>query len=199
MSGAKQKQAGFTIVELLIVVVVIAILATITVVAFNGIQQQSRDSARTSAVSQIRKALEAYKVQCGRYPAHTSIGSNAPAGFSGNWGTGYTYSVDTAGNWLRNVTRSCDGTDGAGIISNVPIDPTNDTKHYLTYWASTGYGRCTDEPFYVLSVVYESSSNIPNDSRTLTCSGNGLIGNWEAGGTSGGTRAVFSNITTPPL
>ena len=42
-------KSGFTIVELLIVVVVIAILATITIVAYNGIQNQAKDSAlRTS-------------------------------------------------------------------------------------------------------------------------------------------------------
>lgn len=38
--GIAKKQSGFTIVELLIVVIVIAILATITIVGFNGIQKQ---------------------------------------------------------------------------------------------------------------------------------------------------------------
>ncbi|MCA9336117.1 prepilin-type N-terminal cleavage/methylation domain-containing protein, partial [Candidatus Saccharibacteria bacterium] len=45
---AKNKKTGFTIVELLIVIVVIAILAAITIVAYNGIQQRSRDSIRKS-------------------------------------------------------------------------------------------------------------------------------------------------------
>jgi len=40
-----QKQSGFTIVELLIVVVVIAILAAITIVAYNGIQNRAKSSA----------------------------------------------------------------------------------------------------------------------------------------------------------
>jgi prepilin-type N-terminal cleavage/methylation domain-containing protein len=38
MRASKQKQRGFTIVELLIVIVVIGILAAITIVAYNGIQ-----------------------------------------------------------------------------------------------------------------------------------------------------------------
>lgn len=52
---------GFTIVELLIVVVVIAILAAITLVAFNGIQTKARDSSRDTAARSIRQALEHYK------------------------------------------------------------------------------------------------------------------------------------------
>lgn len=44
----KNKQnSGFTIVELLIVIVVIGILAAITIVAYNGVQQRARDMTRT--------------------------------------------------------------------------------------------------------------------------------------------------------
>jgi prepilin-type N-terminal cleavage/methylation domain-containing protein len=53
----KSKRAGFTIVELLIVIVVIGILAAITIVAYNGIQQRGRDSARRADVSSIKKLL----------------------------------------------------------------------------------------------------------------------------------------------
>ena len=56
MQWAKNKQ-GFTIVELLIVVVVIAILAAITIVAFNGIQNRARDAALKSEVTDARKQL----------------------------------------------------------------------------------------------------------------------------------------------
>ena len=62
MQWAKQKQAGFTIVELLIVVVVIAILAAITVVAYNGIQQQASRSVAQNATSQAAKKVMAYAV-----------------------------------------------------------------------------------------------------------------------------------------
>ena len=53
------KQKGFTIVELLIVIVVIAILAAISLVAFTGVQQRGRDSGRASDTSNIAKALTA--------------------------------------------------------------------------------------------------------------------------------------------
>ena len=68
MRMGTQYKNGFTIVELLIVIVVIAILAAITIVAFNGIQQRSRDSSRGSAVTTLQKALALYHADHGEYP-----------------------------------------------------------------------------------------------------------------------------------
>ena len=65
---------GFTIVELLIVIVVIAILAAITIVAYNGIQNRARDAQRLSDITAIAKALESYKAQTGSYP--TAVGNS---------------------------------------------------------------------------------------------------------------------------
>jgi len=48
---------GFTIVELLIVIVVIAVLATLTVSAFQGTQAKARDSIRKADLMNIKKAL----------------------------------------------------------------------------------------------------------------------------------------------
>lgn len=55
--GRKQ-QKGFTIVELLIVIVVIAILAAITVVAYAGIRQRAESSARLSEMSQLQRRIQ---------------------------------------------------------------------------------------------------------------------------------------------
>tara|TARA_B100001250_G_C19647116_1_gene720897 strand:- start:146 stop:706 length:561 start_codon:yes stop_codon:yes gene_type:complete len=65
---AARKNSGFTIVELLIVVVVIGILAAIVIVAYNGITVSARDSARVSTIKQIQKAIELYYVDNGTYP-----------------------------------------------------------------------------------------------------------------------------------
>lgn len=62
------RQKGFTIVELLIVIVVIAILAAIMVVAFRGIQTRGRVSARNTEVANDIRLLELYKVDKGDYP-----------------------------------------------------------------------------------------------------------------------------------
>ena len=69
------KQKGFTIVELLIVIVVIGILAAITVVAYNGIQTRGENSKTISAVSVWAKGLQLYKIDKGSYPAiNTCLG-----------------------------------------------------------------------------------------------------------------------------
>lgn len=64
-----RKQTGFTIVELLIVIVVIAILAAISIVAYNGIQTRAENSKTTTAVSSYINALKQYKILNGDYPA----------------------------------------------------------------------------------------------------------------------------------
>ena len=56
---------GFTIVELLIVVVVISILAAITVVAYNGISKQAKLASRDATISQWKQKSEVYKVENG--------------------------------------------------------------------------------------------------------------------------------------
>ena len=63
------KNRGFTIVELLIVVVVIAILATISVVAYNGIQSKAQKSLVQSEVQKVSKNIELFRVDNGAYPA----------------------------------------------------------------------------------------------------------------------------------
>lgn len=62
------RQSGFTIVELLIVVVVIAILAAITIVSYNGITQQAKASAAKSTAATFQKKAELYLSSEGRYP-----------------------------------------------------------------------------------------------------------------------------------
>ncbi len=62
MSNTLKRQSGFTIVELLIVIVVIGILAAITIVAFNGIQNRANDSAVVSDLANIAKKYELYKL-----------------------------------------------------------------------------------------------------------------------------------------
>ena len=69
----KKNAYGFTIVELLIVIVVIGILAAITIVAFNGIQGRARDAERSQDTAAIQKILELYYIDKGVYPTHTQL------------------------------------------------------------------------------------------------------------------------------
>lgn len=63
-----KKQTGFTIVELLIVIVVIGILAAITIVAYNGIQQRAQLAAVQSDVKNVQTKLALFQADNNSYP-----------------------------------------------------------------------------------------------------------------------------------
>lgn len=85
---------GFTIVELLIVIVVIAVLAAITVVAYNGIKQRADNTARVAAAKDWYKIWQTYLTQNGQYPGGTSNTHHC-------LGTGYATDFDA------NVDEDC--------------------------------------------------------------------------------------------
>jgi general secretion pathway protein G len=94
----KKTMSGFTIVELLVVIVVIAILAAITIVAYNGIQTRAENTKTISAASQWAKALQMYKIDNGSYPTMNScLGSSTTYTSSGG---GRCWSGPTNGTWL---------------------------------------------------------------------------------------------------
>lgn len=72
---------GFTIVELLIVIVVIGILATLVIVTFTGIQQKGRNSQRQTDINAIDSHVEAFYAQHGFYPTLADLQDTAPSGF----------------------------------------------------------------------------------------------------------------------
>ncbi|RYZ77756.1 MAG: prepilin-type N-terminal cleavage/methylation domain-containing protein [Proteobacteria bacterium] len=84
----KKPTSGFTIVELLIVIVVIGILAAITIVSFNGIQKRAANTARETELRSWQKTFEVYRAaNNGNYPGPTTgeecLGENFPVGEGG--------------------------------------------------------------------------------------------------------------------
>lgn len=109
----KNKTGGFTIVELLIVIVVIGILATISVVTFQNVQHRARDSQRVQDMKTIEKALRMHLVEFGSLPAANGSTPTAWENSTNNGGEGF----------LSALVDS-------GIISEVPIDPLNKPTPY---------------------------------------------------------------------
>lgn len=91
---------GFTLVELMIVITVIAILATLGVMSFTRVQMQARDVKRKADVRAIETALQAYFTEFSAYPAardtlvptYIPVFPVPPKGASQ---TAYSYNTDT--------------------------------------------------------------------------------------------------------
>lgn len=114
---------GFTIVELLIVIVVIAILASISVVAYNGIQTRARDSARSQDIKTIVKALEMHYAEKGFFPNQTTYTPGSTA-INNGWST----TADGSWSNLQTVLTP--------YISRLPVPP--GTASTLTATNSAG-------------------------------------------------------------
>lgn len=81
--------AGFSLVELLIVISIIGILSAVLYANFNEGSARGRDIERQSKLREVQAALELYKLDNGRYPA----GCRGAGVWSGQSGTSYACAV----------------------------------------------------------------------------------------------------------
>lgn len=127
LTDIKNKSQGFTIVELLIVVVVIAILAAITIVSYNGITNKANASAAKSTAASLQKKIELYQADKGRYPI--SLAEMSASGSSGeSWyitnGSVTPDGVDptsTSGKTRVKVVSCGNATPAAGNVTGVRL------------------------------------------------------------------------------
>ena len=77
MTTKNIKNQGFTLVELLIVIVIIAILTVVSLVAYNGLQNQAKTSAAKSAADAVAKKAELYNTAESKYPANLAALTDA--------------------------------------------------------------------------------------------------------------------------
>jgi len=133
-----RKQHGFTIVELLIVIVVIGILATISLVAFNGVQAKAADVVLKSDLKNASTQLEIAKVESGSYP--DDDGSDLPrsegttleyTAASGDYCLTASSSRASTAFHLDSTTGTitegpCTGHEGTGGDGDVAFDQPND-------------------------------------------------------------------------
>lgn len=97
---SKNDQRGFTIVELLIVIIVIAVLAAVTIVAFNGIRQRAVVAQVQSSLRSIATLMETDKAETGVYP------SSIPSGYRQASGVDVTYVSGDATSYCIDGTSS---------------------------------------------------------------------------------------------
>ena len=150
MQWAKNKRSGFTIVELLIVVVVIAILAAITIVAYTGIQNRAKASASQNTAAQSGKKLGVYfalhgdtyptaltdpelglpNVNATPSPYQYTVASDQKSYCLTTTVSGISYSISST---TPNPTKgACNGhgADGVATVTNLVPNP----KPSYNYW-----------------------------------------------------------------
>lgn len=131
---------GFSLIEIVTVIVVISILATITIVYYSSTRARADDTRRLSDMKTIEKALAAYLIKKGEYPPNV-LASNCISGWSN--------SNQLDDNFLVNLKPYLDGKD-------VPVDPINTSQSYYRYFRyNAGYAGCdiTKGNFYILQAI----------------------------------------------
>ncbi len=127
--------AGFTLIEILIVVAIIAILSSVVLVGLGPTRRLGRDSRRISDINEVQQGLELYNNKCGYYPGTAQVSS--PCG-----------SFSSISTWA-NLTAALTGSNLD--ISNVPNDPTAGSTYF--------YGTAPGGTRYVLGAQLEDTSN----------------------------------------
>jgi general secretion pathway protein G len=156
-----KSKSGFTIVELLMVIVVIGILAAITVVAYTGIQQRGRDAQRKSDIASIVKALELYYADNGSYPSSggsTSVNSSWSSSADTSWTSFKNYLT----NYAKNIPSDTFGTAGNSAVGG--------NGYSYDYFMNSGYCGTASGQGYIL--VYHLQSTSQENKLLGNCSTN---------------------------
>ena len=157
---------GFTVIELLTVIVIIALLAVTTAVTYRGVQDRAKDAVRVQDAATISKALQSYNARNGNYPNEQSA----------SWEDSYAYPITFISALVTSDT-----------INAVPVDKVNTLSggYYRYYRYTAGSYSCdaSKGDFYVFQIIKPGGGQSPQ-SPGFSCSGR----NWasEAWYTMGG-------------
>ena len=132
MTTKNIKNQGFTLVELLIVIVIIAILTVVSLVAYNGLQNQAKTSAAKSAADAVAKKAELYNTAKSKYPANLQALTDKTVGTPPVSQTGEPYYLDAS--TVKSGSLST-RPEEANTIEYVPCPtPTDATGAHVKYF-----------------------------------------------------------------
>ena len=138
MKAWARTQKGFTIVELLIVIVVIAILAAITIVAFTGIQTRAFNGRVQADMKNVEKLVKAYNSLNGSYPSTGGLSTvRTDANCSGG---------SQQADWVPSVTETLPQSSintGIGNARGCYMYSSDGTNYIITAWNAINGGPQT--------------------------------------------------------
>ena len=125
-----RNQEGFTLVELLIVVIILAILAAIIVPQFSAATDDANQAAYDTNIANIRAAIDLYRQQHNAYPgAVTSTGATCVNGVAVAGAVGEPAFTAQLRNYTNAAGLACTGTDpnqfkyGPYLKDDMPVNP----------------------------------------------------------------------------
>ena len=122
----RSARTGFTLIEMLIVIVVISILALIVIPRLMGAGRKAKEAALRGDIHQLRNAIQQFEADCGDYPSAISQIMTPPAvGSTGGMGIALDVTA-----WQGPYLRTPD--------NNLPKDPFTESATTWSYTASTG-------------------------------------------------------------
>lgn len=126
---------GFTLIEILIVVAIIAILMGSVLIGFPQAQKQGRDARRLSDLHQVQVGLQLYYAKCGYYPGSAQAGSSCG-------------SFSQLSSW-SNMANAIIGSNIG--VKQIPNDPSSGKTYF--------YGTDANGSGYVIGAAFEDQNN----------------------------------------
>jgi prepilin-type N-terminal cleavage/methylation domain-containing protein len=116
---SSRSEHGFTIIELLIVIVLLLILGSIVALTYSGVQAKNRNGERQTTINAIQGQMEAYYAQYNKYPTLANL--NDP-----NWRNKNTKNLDANvlqdPRWNDMIKQCTNTTASRAIAANQPAD-----------------------------------------------------------------------------